>query len=66
MEKVDNMDFQWVGPNAMDSEVISRPSTTYWHDAMKRLSKNKAAMVCLGIIIIICLIHTNIFPLFSK
>ena len=48
----------------MDSEVISRPSTTYWHDAMKRLSKNKAAMVCLGIIIIICLMAIFI-PIFS-
>ena len=45
---IDKTSFEWIGANASDSESISRPSTSYWRDAMHRLSKNKAAMVCLG------------------
>lgn len=56
MTKIDKSQFEWVGANAMDSETISRPSTSYWKDAMHRLSKNKAAMVCLFIIIAITLL----------
>lgn len=55
MSKIDKSQFEWVGANAAESEMISRPSTSYWKDAMKRLSKNKPAMICLFIIIIIAL-----------
>ena len=53
MDRIDKSLFQWVGANAIESETIARPSTSYWKDAMKRLSKNKTAIVCLSIIIII-------------
>lgn len=53
MDKIDKSCFEWVGANALDSEGITRPSTTYWKDAVKRLSKNKAAIVCFGIIVLI-------------
>lgn len=56
MEKIDKSRFEWVGANSQESETISRPSVSYWKDAMGRLSKNKAAMVCLGIIAIIGLL----------
>lgn len=65
MNKVDKSLFQWVGANSVESESISRPSTSYWRDAMHRLKKNKAAMVCLVIIIIIGLLAIFI-PMFSK
>ena len=56
MTKIDKSQFEWVGANAVDSETIARPSTSYWKDAMHRLSKNKAAMVCLFIIVAITLL----------
>lgn len=56
MSIIDRSRFEWVGANATDSESITRPSTSYWRDAMHRLSKNKAAMVCMGIIIAIILL----------
>ena len=37
MEKIDKNRFQWVGPNAEESEGMARPSVTYWRDAMGRL-----------------------------
>lgn len=55
MSKIDKSQFEWVGANTAESETISRPSTSYWKDAMKRLSKNKAAMICLCIIVITAL-----------
>lgn len=64
MSKIDKSQFAWVGANAADSETISRPSTSYWRDAMHRLSKNKAAMVCLFFIILITLCSVFI-PMFS-
>lgn len=53
MSKIDKSRFEWVGANATESEVISRPSTSYWKDAMHRLKKNKAVMFCLVVIIVI-------------
>ena len=64
MSKIDKSQFQWVGANAAESETISRPSTSYWKDAMKRLSKNKAAMFCL-IIIGIITVASIIIPFIS-
>lgn len=48
MEKIDKSRFAWVGSDPEKREGISRPSVTYWKDAMGRLMKNKVAMVCLG------------------
>jgi oligopeptide transport system permease protein len=55
MSKIEKNRFEWVGANSAESEGISRPSTSYWKDAMHRLSKNKAAMTCLIIIMFITL-----------
>lgn len=64
MEKIEKSMFEWVGSNANESESISRPSTSYWKDAMQRLRRNKAAMFCLGIIIFIALLSVLI-PMIS-
>lgn len=64
MSKIDKSQFEWIGANTADSETITRPSTSYWRDAMHRLSKNKAAMVCLIFIILITLCSI-IIPMIS-
>jgi oligopeptide transport system permease protein len=65
MSKIDKSQFEWVGANAAEAEKITRPSTSYWRDAMKRLKKNRAAMICL--FIIIALIVLSVFvPIFSR
>jgi oligopeptide transport system permease protein len=56
MDKIEISRFEKIGANASESESITRPSTSYWKDAMHRLSKNKAAMLCLFIIIFIILL----------
>ena len=56
MRKIEKSQFEWIGANATEAEKISRPSTSYWKDAMHRLSKNKAAMICLFIITLITLL----------
>jgi oligopeptide transport system permease protein len=56
MSTIEKSSFEWVGANSAESESITRPSTSYWRDAMHRLSKNKAAMVCLIIIALITLL----------
>ena len=55
-KKIDKSRFEWVGANVNESESITRPTTSYWKDAMHRLSKNKAAMISLWIIILILLL----------
>jgi oligopeptide transport system permease protein len=64
MGKIEKSQFEWVGANVTEAEKIGRPSTSYWKDAMHRLSKNKPAMVCLFIIIIIALLSL-IVPILS-
>lgn len=64
MEKIEKKRFEWVGPDSRASEVIARASVTYWQDAMRRLKKNKAAVVCLFLIILIILISI-IVPMVS-
>ncbi|MDF2802439.1 MAG: oppC [Anaerocolumna sp.] len=65
MEKIEKSRFEWVGPDALESEGIRRPSTSFWKDAMKRLFKNKAAVFCLiliGLIAILAIIIPFISP----
>jgi len=62
---IDKNSFEWIGANASDSESIGRPSTSYWRDAMHRLSKNKASMICLGFLSIIILLAILV-PLLSS
>ncbi|MBH1939357.1 ABC transporter permease [Mobilitalea sibirica] len=63
-EKIDVSRFEWIGSNTTESETISRPSTSYWKDAMHRLRRNKAAMICLIIIGIIGILSI-IIPIIS-
>ena len=55
MEKIDKSRFAWVGADPEKREGIARPSVTYWKDAMGRLAKNKVAVVCLGLIVLLIL-----------
>ncbi len=64
MENIEKSLFEWVGPDSLESEGMKRPSTSFWKDAMKRLSKNKAAVFCLILIILITL-GSFIIPLLS-
>jgi oligopeptide transport system permease protein len=64
MSKIDKSQFEWVGANAEEANKIGRPSTNYWKDAMHRLAKNKAAIVCLSVIVIIILLSIFV-PVFS-
>ena len=64
MEKIDKSRFGWVGADPERRESISRPSITFWRDAMGRLAKNKVAMVCL-IIILLIILSCVIVPFFS-
>lgn len=51
--------FEHMGVNEESSQAIVRPSMTYWHDAWRRLKKNKVAMF--GIIILILFSFMAIF-----
>ena len=64
MAPIEKERFRWVGPNKEKSEGITRPSINFWKDAFIRLKKNKAAIVCMGIIIFI-LIMAIFVPLLS-
>lgn len=56
MQRIEKSRFEWTGPNLSESEGISRPSTSYWKDAMKRLFKNKVAVFCLFFIVLLCVL----------
>lgn len=58
-------DFTWEGPDAEKREQITRPSISYWKDAMRRLFLNKVAVVCmfaLGIIILLAVVVPYVSP----
>lgn len=64
MEHIAKERFTHVGQNAHDSEAISRPSMTFFQDAMRRLVKNRVALVC--IVVIILLVLMSVFaPIIS-
>lgn len=46
-------DFKVVGTDSESMEGISRPSTSYWKDAMSRLFKNPTAVVCIIVLLAI-------------
>lgn len=56
--------FTHLGKDAEDSEQIVRPSISYWKDAMRRLAKNKAALVC-AIFLLIIILMAIFVPIFS-
>ncbi|HEY8420322.1 MAG TPA: ABC transporter permease [Thermoclostridium sp.] len=57
--------FSRVNTSSKESELITRPSITFWADARRRLMKNKVAMFGLAIIIIITMLAIFV-PVFSE
>ena len=57
-------DFTWIGSDASSREAIARPSISFWHDAMRRLFKNKVAIVCMFVLAAIILMAIFV-PMFS-
>ena len=43
-------EFQVIGPDTAQSEVIYRPSLTFWQDGWRRFRKNKLALFFLGML----------------
>ena len=57
-------DFTPVGTDREHMEGVSRPSMSFWQDAMRRLSKDKKSIIC-GIILIIVILGAIIIPMVS-
>ena len=51
MEHIDKSRFAHVGESAHDREAIARPSLTFTQDAIRRLAKNRVALVSVILII---------------
>lgn len=64
MAAIEKNKFQWVGADPENREGITRPSITYWKDAVNRLKKNKVATVCFFVICLIIL-SCILLPFFS-
>ena len=47
--------FQRLGVDEQSSETLVRPSISYWQDAVRRLKKNKIAMISLFFLIFMIL-----------
>ena len=45
-------DFTLIGPDTEQSEVIYKPSLTFWQDGWRRFKKNKLALTFLGLTLI--------------
>ena len=52
MEHIAKERFEYIGENAREREAISRPSLTFMQDAMRRLVKNKVALVCAVVLVL--------------
>jgi oligopeptide transport system permease protein len=64
MEHIAKERFEHVGENASEREAITRPSLTFMQDAMRRLAKNKVAILCA--VILVLMITTSILaPIIS-
>lgn len=50
---LDQNDFKRIGADSEAREEISRPSISFWQDAMRRFRKNKTAMVCCVVLVVI-------------
>jgi len=58
-------DFEVVGKNAEQSELVSRPSISYWQDAGRRLRKNKvaiAAVLIISLYVVMALVGPMLVP----
>ena len=65
MEHIEKSRFAHIGQSAQESESIKRQSLTFMQDAMRRLWKNKVAVVCVAVILL--LTAMSIFaPMVSK
>ena len=64
MEHIDRSRFAHVGESAHEREAIARPSLTYWQDAVRRLAKNRVALLCLTLIMLLTLFSV-LAPVFS-
>lgn len=65
MENIAKERFAYVGENAAEREAISRPSITFMQDAMRRLMKNKVAVFCAALIIILMIVSI-VAPMISS
>lgn len=63
--KIEKNRFRWVGTDKEAGEGITRPSVTFTQDAMRRLAKNKAAVISAAILVIIILM-VLLVPVFSS
>lgn len=52
-KKFTDEQFQIVGCTNAESEKLTRPQTTYWKDAWRRLKKNHLAMIAMAVLIVI-------------
>lgn len=57
-------EFTWVGQNTNAMQQIARESISYWKDALNRLKSDKAAMVFIGVLVVITLLSI-VVPLIS-
>lgn len=64
MEHIEKSRFAHVGESARDREAITRPSLTFFQDAVRRLLKNKVALFCLVLIVLLTL-ASILAPVFS-
>lgn len=57
--------FEAIGANANERDSIVRPSLSFWKDAMRRLVKNKVAVVC-AVYLVIVLLMSVLVPILSS
>lgn len=50
---VEQDEFTWIGQDVSKMDSITRPSISYWKDAMSRLSKSKTAIFCIVVLVVI-------------
>lgn len=62
-EKINPSEFEWIGPDPTAMETISRPSISFWKDALTRLFKSKVALVCF-ILLLILILGAIFIPIF--
>ena len=63
-EHIDASEFAHIGASASEREKITRPNITFFKDAFRRLKKNRIAMLCL-ILLLIMVLMSVIAPMLS-
>ena len=53
--QLDAASFEWVGVDREKMEGVSRPSISFWKDAMRRLGRDAKAIVCMVLLAIVIL-----------